>query len=330
MNDTSVRTSGNRLDGLIALNTLGNGDNGGFGQALGNTEIPPQPRLSASAQNPLPENSNNLLLADASGVSNINFTKPASTTSAKTFVPYSELPASKLPNPNRIDFDARIKNTSPALLKVIDEEAARYGINPNGGKLIMLLESSGNPKAYNESTGATGPYQHLSSSSAEQGIDPWDPRQNTAGAFRQWQGLDRNGRDEPGDSPIEKMGKYLKVPKEEVPTWALYLAHQQGKTGGPALIQAYADPAQKNRKAGDVINEAVQKANPGSKTNGFKNIAGNIPAEYLERQKPNYPGLSGDALKMAVAKDITVEEFVNAKRDRFGPVGDEPILAAKK
>ena len=327
MTSSSVQTSvpHNRLDAtLIALNTTTNDD---FSKEVIDTPDPQNITSSTSSSQTAPPDNGNLLISDAS---QINFSKPAPKSASQTFVPYSELPASKLPNSNRINFDARMSNASPSVVKVIDSEAAKYGINPKGANLIASLESTHNPNAYNDGSGATGLYQHLSSSSAEQGINPNDPRQNAAGAFRQWQGLDGNGRDLPGDSPIETMGKLMKVPKEEVPTWALYLAHQQGKTGGPALIAAYSDPAQKNRKAGDVVNDAVQKANPGSKTDGYKNIAGNIPDEYLQAQKANYPGLSGSALANAVARDITVEQFVNAKRDRFGPVGDEPILAPKK
>ncbi len=217
-------------------------------------------------------------------------------------------------NPNRVD--GRLPNDITAH---VNETAGIYGLNAIALGLLVDLESSGRVDAQS-SNGYKGLMQLGDAELRAQGVTNWrDPQQNLRGGVRNLLGKKSDGTDADGNSPLQNVANILGVPESQVPVWAIYFPHLQGSTGGPALLEAYGDPSKRTRKAHEVIHEAVQIANPGSRTNAANNIASNLPQEYVNAHGGN---------RQAIAQNITVEEFVNAWRSRIGPDGDIPFLRA--
>lgn len=190
----------------------------------------------------------------------------------------------------------------PAIRQAVEKVAARYGVDPLALSVITLAESSGNPNL-------DGTFKGLVQISADiirrYGVtNPFDPEQNlTAGV--------RNIK----DHVLPRMAKAMGVPETRVPTIAVYLGHQQGMIGGPALMAA----AMKNdsRPAWKVLQEAVNReiASYGgtgrmSDKSAQAAIRSNIPAEY-----------PGDK------STISAVQFVNAWKNRLGePAASMPFL----
>jgi hypothetical protein len=296
-------------------------------------------RATPSAVNNLPENSRRLLLANA----NINFSNsstkgtPAETpegvlqdtgsvripsqnvpqqqnSEPQKFLSYAQLGLGNIPNPNRIDLDKTIQN-SPRVASTIANVAGQMGLNPRGLIALGQLESSLNPNTTSPNGAYKGLYQISDRVAARYGINAFNPEQNAHAAFSDMK------------NNMGTFSKVLGVPAHKVPVWLPYLYHQQGDTGGKALGENYVNPNTKGRLASEAIQEAVYKINPNSSTNARANLAGNIPQEYVDAHKSEYPGMGDSQARYAIAGKITVEEMVNAIRSRLGPAGDEPILA---
>lgn len=112
---------------------------------------------------------------------------------------------------------------------IINETAARYGVDPTPWLRKAQIESSMNPAARNPS-GATGLFQFMPKTWAQygQGKDPLDPYANTDAAMRLGADNARHFKAQFGRDPS---------PSES------YLMHQQGAGGATKLLQNPDQPA---------------------------------------------------------------------------------------
>lgn len=67
---------------------------------------------------------------------------------------------------------------------LIAQAGQKYNVDPQLISALVMTESSGNPKAYNSSTGATGLGQQIPATAKSLGIDPTDPAQSIEGAAK--------------------------------------------------------------------------------------------------------------------------------------------------
>lgn len=67
---------------------------------------------------------------------------------------------------------------------LIAQAGQKYNVDPQLISALVMTESSGNPKAYNASTGATGLAQQIPATAKSLGIDPTDPAQSIEGAAK--------------------------------------------------------------------------------------------------------------------------------------------------
>lgn len=68
--------------------------------------------------------------------------------------------------------------------QLIQGAAQRYNVDPQLIAALVQVESSGDPKAYNASTGATGLGQQIPATAKALGIDPTDPAQSIEGVAK--------------------------------------------------------------------------------------------------------------------------------------------------
>lgn len=68
--------------------------------------------------------------------------------------------------------------------QLIQAAGQRYNVDPQLIAALVHVESSGNPKAYNASTGATGLGQQIPATAKALGIDPTDPAQSIEGVAK--------------------------------------------------------------------------------------------------------------------------------------------------
>lgn len=95
-------------------------------------------------------------------------------------LPKLELPAVKKRGMNRLLKDQLLHRLKP-YESHISEAAARTGVNPNLIRAVILVESSGDPKA-KSAAGASGLMQLMDSTAREMGVrNPFDPRENILG-----------------------------------------------------------------------------------------------------------------------------------------------------
>lgn len=98
----------------------------------------------------------------------------------------------------------------------------KYGL-PNGYLApVSKIESGGNPRSYNELSGAKGEFQFIPSTARQYGLtNPWDPKASADAAARF----------------AADNAKYLRAHGIEPTAGNLYLAHQQGPAGAVALLK---------------------------------------------------------------------------------------------
>lgn len=126
-----------------------------------------------------------------------------------------------------------IEHTMADLSSIIRDAAHRYGLSPEMMLRIAQLESGLNPNAANPNSSARGVFQFLTKPGGSwdqygRGQDPLDPAANADAAAR-----------------FTKDNMNLlrtKLGREPAP-WEVYLTHQQGSAGGPALLQNPNRPA---------------------------------------------------------------------------------------
>jgi hypothetical protein len=94
----------------------------------------------------------------------------------------------------------------PELAPVVQQAAAKYGVDPKQLAWLISTESRWNPKAYNRLSGTMGLGQFKPGTAQEMQIDPWDPQQaimGSAGYLRKM--LDKWGNYE---KAIERYGTF--------------------------------------------------------------------------------------------------------------------------
>lgn len=67
---------------------------------------------------------------------------------------------------------------------LIQQAGQKYNVDPQLIAALVQVESSGNPKAYNSSTGATGLGQQIPATAKALGVDPTDPAQSIEGVAK--------------------------------------------------------------------------------------------------------------------------------------------------
>ncbi len=190
----------------------------------------------------------------------------------------------------------------PSIAAIADRIAGREGVNPDALKRLIMIESSGNPNAGGTFKGLL----QISDDIARRygASNPFDPEQNITAALRNIKA-----------NVLPRMEKALGMAANQVPAIAVYLGHQQGMTGGPAIMAAALKGD--TRPAWKVLQEGVNReiASYGG-TGGMSDkaaqaaIRNNIPAEY-----------PGDK------NTISAVQFVNAWKNRMGePAASTPFL----
>lgn len=190
--------------------------------------------------------------------------------------------------------------------------ANQYKVDPQLLKAVMSVESSGNPNAYNRSSGATGLMQFIPSTAQEQGVLPTDPISSVyGGAAYLSQLLDRYGNIDTalqhysggGGAPYARkiLDAYHTVAPPVAPT-ATPSAAPPAPTGPPATDMdpsspTYGEPTGKNfsRPAtpGELTLDKGQPGEPGPNvrtTATTPNVPGGPVAPASEGGLP--PGLS--------------------------------------
>jgi hypothetical protein len=119
------------------------------------------------------------------------------------------------------------------LSAIIREAAARYNLSPDMMLRIAQIESGMNPLAANPNSSARGVYQFLTKPGGAwdqygAGQDPLDPVANVDAGARFMRDNQATLR--------HKLGR-------EPQPWEVYLTHQQGSAGGPALLSNPGRPA---------------------------------------------------------------------------------------
>lgn len=127
-----------------------------------------------------------------------------------------------------------LPETRTALQNRVVETARELGINEDVAFNIARIESNWNPNARNRTTGAQGLFQ----------INDDRPRD-----------LDANIRDGLGFVK-NAIGDARRALGREPQGWEVYVAHQQGAAGGPALL----NPANANRNAVEVLTPLYRNA----------------------------------------------------------------------
>lgn len=116
--------------------------------------------------------------------------------STRLGVPNPVQPTLPAPAPNPSQLTITSGEAAP-YDNVIDQAAAKYGVNPAALKAIASQESSRNPNAVNKSTNATGLFQFIPATAQAYGIDPTDPAQSADAAAKMFsENLQRFGGDE--------------------------------------------------------------------------------------------------------------------------------------
>ena len=115
------------------------------------------------------------------------------------------------------------------VVRLIEEIATKYGIDPKAFLKMAKIESALNPKAFHPKSKAAGLFQFIPSTARAYGLkDPFDARANAEAAARLW--IDNSRYFE------RKMGR--------APTAGeVYLCHQQGPSGACKLLLNPTQPA---------------------------------------------------------------------------------------
>ena len=195
------------------------------------------------------------------------------------------------------------------LRAIIEQTAAKYGLDPAMMLRIAQIESGMNPNTANPRSSARGVYQFLTKPGGSweqygQGKSVFDPHANVdAGA--------RYIRD--NMSALE-----AKLGRKPAP-WEVYFAHQQGPAGGPALLQ---NP---NRPAAEVLSAfyknpetarqaiALNAGNPDAPAQDFANV---WKAKYEGTAVPSGGGNRAGAV--AIAGDPNAAVVTNPNALAFG------------
>lgn len=161
------------------------------------------------------------------------------------------------------------------LRSIIQDAAARYQLSPEMMLRIAQIESGMNPNSANPNSSARGVYQFLTKPGGS-----WDKYGNGRNP------LDAEANVDAGARYIRDNMSSLraKLGREPAP-WEVYLTHQQGSGGGPALIQ---NP---NRPAAEVLSAFYK--DPKIARDAVALNAGNpdAPAQaFLDQWKAKYEG----------------------------------------
>jgi len=125
----------------------------------------------------------------------------------------------------------------------ISEQAQANGLDPNYMMRMAVIESGGNPKAFNEGSKASGLYQFIPSTAKQYGLkDPFDWKANTDAAIK---------------LSIDNRNYLTKALGREPQPWELYLAHQQGAAGAAELL------TNPNKPAGEFVGDSAITSNGG-------------------------------------------------------------------
>lgn len=196
---------------------------------------------------------------------------------------------------------------SPAIAATADRVAAQQGVDADALKRLIMVESSGNLGAVSPSGNHFGLMQLSRDIQNRYGVSNWrDPEQNISAGIRAIKA-----------DVLPRMAEAMGVEPGEVPTVAVYMGHQQGPVGGPAIMAAAHSGDE--RPAWKVLQEAVNKArasygNPNKMTDAQAQgaIRGNTPSEF-----------TGDV------KTMTAGQFVDLWKDRIGePAASRPFLSS--
>jgi hypothetical protein len=161
---------------------------------------------------------------------------------------YSGAPNHQIPplvgeQPNRRAAELETRSMTPEMREFISNEAKAGGIDPNYMLRMAVIESGGNPKAYNEGSKASGLYQFIPGTAKQYGLkDPFDWKANTQAAVKLAQ---------------DNKAYLEKVLGREPSNAELYLAHQQGMKGAADLI------LNRDRPAADVVGQGAVTSNGG-------------------------------------------------------------------
>lgn len=161
------------------------------------------------------------------------------------------------------------------LASIIRSTAARYNVPPELMLRIAQIESGMNPAASNPSSSARGVYQFLTKPGGSwdtygRGQNPLDPHANVDAGARYIK-----------DNMDALRGK---LGREPAP-WEVYLTHQQGSGGGPALLQ---NPG---RPAAEVLGAFYKNPNVARDAIALNGGNPDAPAQaFLDQWKAKYEG----------------------------------------
>jgi hypothetical protein len=183
------------------------------------------------------------------------------------------------PIQERLSADAAVGRVSGgATAQAIGAEAQRQGIDPSTMLTVWSAEGGvTNPATKNPKSSATGIFQHIDSTWAEQGGTPQDR-------------LDANRQIELGVALTKKNSAALAKDLGRQPqAWEIYLAHQQGIAGATALL--HADP---NANAAAVLGGSADKLTlNGMRANATVGEALGFIKGYVQRHARMYDASGG-------------------------------------
>lgn len=226
--------------------------------------------------------------------------------------------APQLPPPVSVKDKTVAEPGLPAdVASIIEEEAAKAGVDPDTMKRIAWIESGGDPSAQNPNSSAGGLFQQTDGNAADYGVaDRLDARQSAKGA---------------AEFAADNTAFLTKKLGREPTPGELYLAHQQGPGGAAKLLE---NP---DKLAVDVVGEDAVKLNGGTADMTAGEFAalwtskmdGEMPAKSTGKAPPSVetgiagtlePGKGSEATP---APSLTLEE----KGQTAPPELQTPILA---
>jgi len=193
----------------------------------------------------------------------------------------------------------------PDLGTIIREAAGRYGLSPEMMLRIAQIESGMNPRNANPRSSARGVYQFMTKPGGSwgeygRGQDVLDPHANVDAGARYIKDNMATLRTKLGREPAD---------------WEVYLAHQQGRAGAPALL------ANPNARAVDVLSQFYRKpgvARDAVVLNGGREdmTAGEFAALWKAKYEGTNPSGGGRAARVASAAPAsaagTAPQAINA------------------
>ena len=200
---------------------------------------------------------------------------------------------------------AALQRLPAAIRGHVEAAAAKHGVDTDGLSRMVFIESGGDPSKRSPSGNHFGLLQLSVPLQKKYGVNNWrDPKQNIEGGIAHLKEL------------VPLAAKAQGVQPGEVTSLSAYIMHQQGSTGGLAILAAAAK--NDSRPAWKVIQETVNEArsrygnkNLMTEQQAKSNVNGNVPSEYRKEFDLN---------------TATAADFVNVWKKRFGPESDRPFL----